>query len=202
MKNGKISFINGDIYKGDSVNGLMEGKGIYTYKNGDIFQGEFSKGQKKYGELIFNGGNSKYEGFFENDKFCGEGILLNDINNNEEQKGVFKNGILVENRDNIELDKNNIILSDDINIEIKQKNGWEIASINKYKYRHKQVYIKKGTKKEEKVEEKVEEKEEDMENKNEINEIKIEEKKENEIKNDLSNKDQNKNEIEIKINNE
>ena len=34
------------IYSGQWVNGKMDGKGIYKYLNGDVFEGEFKDGLK------------------------------------------------------------------------------------------------------------------------------------------------------------
>ena len=191
FKKGKINFKNGDIYEGDFINGNMEGRGIYNYHNGDIFKGEFAEGKKKFGELRFNGGKSKYEGYFENDKFSGEGILINDINdeNCEKQKGIFKDGILVEKLEKVKFEIQNIIHDGEVNIEIKQEDDWEVASIKKVKYRHKIVSKKFGTKKEhndinKKIKELFEEKEID-----------------NEINNNNQKEKEEKNEINVQINN-
>ena len=190
---GKINFNNGDLFEGKLVNGLMEGKGIYTYKNGNFFKGKFDKGKKKFGELIFNDGNSKYEGYFENDKFNGEGILTNNIKEKnekkDEEKGVFKDGILVEKLDKVQFEKENIFENDEINIEIRQEDDWEVATIKKVKYRHKKIIKKNGTKRQQ---------EENKIEKNEI--VSDKEIKEEEI--NTKEEEKNENDIEIKINNE
>ena len=170
---GKIKFNNGDSYEGNIINNLMEGKALYKYKNGDIFKGTFIKGEKKFGSLTFNEGKNKYEGYFENDKFSGEGIL--NING-EEKKGIFKDGILVEKKDKVKFESENVINENGINIQIKHdEDDWEIATIKQSKYRHSKVVYKKGSKI-------------------------IEEKKE-ELKDENNIKKQDKNDIEIKINN-
>ena len=171
---GKIKFNNGDSYEGNIINNLMEGKALYKYKNGDIFKGTFLKGEKKFGSLTFNEGKNKYEGYFENDKFSGEGIL--NING-EEKKGIFKDGILVEKKDKVKFESENVINENGINIQIKHdEDDWEIATIKQSKYRHSKVVYKKGSKI-------------------------IEEKKE-ELKDENNIKKQDKNDIEIKINND
>ena len=171
---GKIKFNNGDSYEGNIINNLMEGKALYKYKNGDIFKGTFIKGEKKFGSLTFNEGKNKYEGYFENDKFSGEGIL--NING-EEKKGIFKDGILVEKKDKVKFESENVINENGINIQIKHdEDDWEIATIKQSKYRHSKVVYKKGSKI-------------------------IEEKKE-ELKDENNIKRQDKNDIEIKINND
>ena len=170
---GKIKFNNGDSYEGNIINNLMEGKALYKYKNGDIFKGTFIKGKKKFGSMTFNEGKNKYEGYFENDKFSGEGIL--NING-EEKKGIFKDGILVEKKDKVKFESENVINENGINIQIKHdEDDWEIATIKQSKYRHSKVVYKKGSKI-------------------------IEEKKE-ELKDENNIKKQDKNDIEIKINN-
>ena len=170
---GKIKFNNGDSYEGNIINNLMEGKALYKYKNGDIFKGTFIKGKKKFGSLTFNEGKNKYEGYFENDKFSGEGIL--NING-EEKKGIFKDGILVEKKDKVKFESENVINENGINIQIKHdEDDWEIATIKQSKYRHSKVVYKKGSKI-------------------------IEEKKE-ELKDENNIKKQDQNDIEIKINN-
>ena len=170
---GKIKFNNGDSYEGNIINNLMEGKALYKYKNGDIFKGTFIKGKKKFGSLTFNEGKNKYEGYFENDKFSEEGIL--NING-EEKKGIFKDGILVEKKDKVKFESENVINENGINIQIKHdEDDWEIATIKQSKYRHSKVVYKKGSKI-------------------------IEEKKE-ELKDENNIKKQDKNDIEIKINN-
>ena len=171
---GKIKFNNGDSYEGNIINNLMEGKALYKYKNGDIFKGTFIKGKKKFGSFTFNEGKNKYEGYFENDKFSGEGIL--NING-EEKKGIFKDGILVEKKDKVKFESENVINENGINIQIKHdEDDWEIATIKQSKYRHSKVVYKKGSKI-------------------------IEEKKE-ELKDENNIKKQDKNDIEIKINND
>ena len=194
---GKVNYNNGDSYEGELNNDIFEGKGCYTYKNGDIFKGEFIKGQKTFGEMIFNEGGNKYEGYFEKDKFCGEGILTI---NNEEQKGIFKDGVLVEKLDKVKFEKekeniNNINKEGGVNIEINQDDDWEVISNKKIKYRHKKVNIK--YKKKEIINEDKNEIKDDIKEEDNKNEIKGE--INNEIKNEI--KEDNKNEIEIKINN-
>ena len=53
------------------VNGLREGKGVFTWNDG-----------------------AKWEGFFKNDELNGEGIIYE---RNEKYKATYKDGDLVEN---------------------------------------------------------------------------------------------------------
>ena len=34
--------VNGDVYEGEWKKSMKEGKGYYTYKNGSVYDGEFS----------------------------------------------------------------------------------------------------------------------------------------------------------------
>jgi len=176
IKKGKITFKSGDFYEGEFENGIFNGKGTYKYKNGDIFKGKFLEGKKKFGNLEFAEGG-KYEGYFENELYNGEGILIN--KNGEELKGIFKDGELVEKLDKlkIEIEKEQEILNDGINIEIKQDNDWEIAEVKNVEDKNKDKEKKKdknGLKK----------------NKKEDNKNVVNEKKEKNIKEDIK-KDKN-----------
>ena len=178
---------NGDIYNGEFEEGLFK-KGKINYNNGDMFNGELINGQKKFGEFIFNGGNSKYKGYFENDKFSGEGILINDINNNEkEEKGIFKDGLLIEKLNSVKFENEDIKENEEINIKIKQIEDWEVFFIKKEENINENI---NGIGKKEKE--------------NNIDDIKKENKikNENEIKNDIKNGEGYINEIEININNQ
>ena len=197
LKKGKINFNNGDVYEGDLIDDKFEGKGTYKYKNGDTFSGDFIQGNKKFGEIIYNNGY-KYEGYFEEDKYNGEGILYKS-DSKEEVQGIFKDGNLVEKLDKVKFKEDNI--ENDINIEIKQKDDWEVASIRRRK---------KFIKKKKSIEEEEDKNEENIINnqinenekneKNNINDIK--EKIKNEIKNKLDKQKNKVKEKEVKIFNE
>ena len=126
LKNGTITYKNGDSYEGQLENGIFNGKGIYKYKNGDIFNGKYEEGKKKFGNFEYSEG--KYEGFFENDLFNGEGIFIN--NNGDKYKGIFKDGEFIKQLDKLKIEEN-VIISDGINIQIKQNDDWEIADVKK-----------------------------------------------------------------------
>ncbi len=40
-----MNFISGDNYDGDWIAGKCNGNGVYTYKNGSIYKGEFKNDQ-------------------------------------------------------------------------------------------------------------------------------------------------------------
>ena len=69
---------NGDNYIGEFKNGLFDGKGQLTDKNGNVFDGDFVKGKKEaFGVIITNKG--------------------------EKIEGKYKNGIFFKQHDNIDL---------------------------------------------------------------------------------------------------
>ena len=63
---------------------MADGKGIYTYKNGDKYEGEFRNGKREgKGEYKWNINDKKellvpylFKGYFENDNFDEEGTYL------------------------------------------------------------------------------------------------------------------------------
>lgn len=64
-----------DSYDGEFKNGLPDGKGKYSWKNGDVYEGSFKKGLKEgYGELRKNSGNkdSVLTGFWKKDVYKGK----------------------------------------------------------------------------------------------------------------------------------
>lgn len=64
-----------DRYKGTFKKGLPDGKGTYTWANGNKYTGEFKKGRKDgKGELIFSTkqGDSLVTGFWKKDEYLGQ----------------------------------------------------------------------------------------------------------------------------------
>lgn len=73
-------FTNGDSYAGAVSDGIIHGKGKYSYQNGAIYEGEFSHGKKEdeQGKMAFGDGELKgavYQGMFRNDKLAGKGTI-------------------------------------------------------------------------------------------------------------------------------
>ena len=55
----------------------MDGSGKMTFNSGNIYEGEFSKGQKHgQGKLMFKASGDVYEGAWKNDKMTGKGQYL------------------------------------------------------------------------------------------------------------------------------
>nr|QBK89434.1 MAG: MORN repeat protein [Mimivirus LCMiAC02] len=69
----RIVFSNGDVYKGELVNKLINGKGTYTWHTGNVYKGQW-KDSKRYGKgkMIYSNGDI-YEGWWKNDKKHGNG---------------------------------------------------------------------------------------------------------------------------------
>lgn len=74
-----VEYPNKDTYSGDFINGLKEGKGVYTFNNGDKYSGEWKAnlqhgiGRTEYfkNEKVV----SKYQGRYANGKRNGEGVF-------------------------------------------------------------------------------------------------------------------------------
>jgi hypothetical protein len=82
---GKMTYKNGDIFEGKWDMNIKDGKGKMTYTNGDVYEGELLLNNKKSGEgkMIYTNGDV-YEGEWHMDKKDGEG------------KMTYKNGQVYE----------------------------------------------------------------------------------------------------------
>ncbi|PVZ56264.1 peptidase C13 [Pseudomonas sp. B1(2018)] len=80
---------DGGRYRGDLVNGLLQGKGRIDYPNGSWYAGEFDKGQWQ-GQGEWHGSNGEvYRGQFNQGLFDGQGALTTNANS---YSGGFKAG--------------------------------------------------------------------------------------------------------------
>ena len=64
-----------DTYKGSFKRGVPDGKGVYTYSNGKVYEGEWNHGLKEgEGKLMFSTlhGDSVKTGFWRDDRYLGE----------------------------------------------------------------------------------------------------------------------------------
>lgn len=59
----------GDVYEGDFVNGLWEGKGLYKFANGDSYEGDYRDG-KQCGYGRFNNASGERRGALRPIRFC------------------------------------------------------------------------------------------------------------------------------------
>ena len=87
---GKFTWQNGDVYEGIMFKGKMNGWGKYTYaSNGQIYIGDFVNGVKRgNGKIIYPNGKI-YEGKFINGVPQGQGIITE---NGQSTQVVFRNG--------------------------------------------------------------------------------------------------------------
>jgi hypothetical protein len=70
------SYPNGDVYEGDFLDGIREGRGVYRYgSNGDKYDGEWRQNRKHgIGKMTYNG-KGEYQGYWENGRRHGEGVF-------------------------------------------------------------------------------------------------------------------------------
>lgn len=72
---GEMTFINGNIYKGDLLLGLMNGNGEFIFKDGTSYKGEFKNNFiEGKGSITYSNGNF-YEGEFKHGKRHGKGFF-------------------------------------------------------------------------------------------------------------------------------
>lgn len=86
-----LRFDNG-IYVGElNFSGKLHGKGVFTYTNGDKYEGSFFEGVKQgKGVFTWTDGNV-YEGEYENDMRCGNGVFR--YNNGNIYDGEWKDNV-------------------------------------------------------------------------------------------------------------
>jgi len=86
-----VAFPNGDRYEGEFRDGLLHGRGVYSYSGGDRYEGEFQYDQREgRGSLKFSNGD-RYVGEFRNDVITGRGTML--YANGDKYIGEFKSGV-------------------------------------------------------------------------------------------------------------
>ena len=94
-ENCKYTTVSGNIYEGEYKDGLIDGRGIFTYANGIKYDGEFKNGfMDGEGTATYNNG-SNYTGHFVRNERHGYGVLT--YSNGTIYKGQWannrKNGI-------------------------------------------------------------------------------------------------------------
>ena len=56
--------------------GLKHGKGLYTWSNGDRYEGSFWLDKREGEGILYYSSGGRYEGYWKNDKKEGEGVLF------------------------------------------------------------------------------------------------------------------------------
>lgn len=88
---GKMVYKNGDVYEGNWSNNKREGFGVYLYSNGDVYSGNWLDSKPSgQGKMVWNDGNF-YEGNFSEGIICGHGRMI--YKNQNKYEGEFINGI-------------------------------------------------------------------------------------------------------------
>lgn len=95
--NGSYLFENGDLYNGQWKKGEMNGYGVYEFANGDVYKGAFKKGfMEGRGTYTYKNGD-KYIGTWKAGKMDGRGHfhwnLPGDLMTNAKYEGFFKAGV-------------------------------------------------------------------------------------------------------------
>ena len=88
MNNKELKYNNGR-YVGQVVNGKKDGKGIYYYNEGDIYEGERRNGKKEGKGIYYLKDGERYEGDFRNGYFEGKGIYY--YNSGNKYDGDWRN---------------------------------------------------------------------------------------------------------------
>ena len=88
---GKFYYKNGDTYDGFWKNGAKEGKGIYIYKSGDLYEGDFKNDEFEGKGIIYYDDGDIYDGYFSKGKWHGKGIYY--YINGKIYEGDWKEGM-------------------------------------------------------------------------------------------------------------
>ena len=87
--------MNGDVYEGEWEKGEINGYGKKTFANGDIYEGEWRNGEKHGKGKYTSIDGYKYEGDYVNGKRSGVGMLTN-TKNGESKRGIWEYGNFVQ----------------------------------------------------------------------------------------------------------
>lgn len=95
--NGSYLFENGDLYNGQWKKGEMNGYGVYEFANGDVYKGAFKKGKMEGRGTYKYANDDKYIGTWKDGKMNGRGhfhwSLPGDLMTNAKYEGFFKDGV-------------------------------------------------------------------------------------------------------------
>ena len=88
---GTMTWKNGDRYEGDWKNDEKDGKGIYYSADGYKYVGEFREGQREGKGIAYWNNGDRYEGDFKNSKAEGKGIYY--YNSGNRYEGDMRNDL-------------------------------------------------------------------------------------------------------------
>lgn len=95
--NGSYLFDNGDLYNGQWKKGEMQGYGVYEYATGDVYKGAWKKGLMEGRGTYTYANGDKYIGTWKDGKMNGRGHfhwdLPGDLMTNAKYEGYFKDGV-------------------------------------------------------------------------------------------------------------
>ena len=95
--NGSYLFENGDLFNGQWKKGEMNGYGVYEYANGDVYKGAWKKGLMDGRGTYTYANGDKYIGAWKDGKMNGRGHfhwdLPGDLMTNAKYEGFFKDGV-------------------------------------------------------------------------------------------------------------
>jgi hypothetical protein len=97
---GKFTFKNGDTYSGQFVNGKRQGIGEIAFSNGATFIGEFNLGYPQGRGILTYSNGSKYLGFFDKGLRSGFGVKYTQ-EGEVERCGLWKEGKLLFDREEV-----------------------------------------------------------------------------------------------------
>ena len=89
-KTSSKTYDNGDIYEGEFLEELKDGKGVMKYKGGNKYDGDWKKDKKEGKGIFIYKSGSKYEGDFKNNVKDGHGLFT--YKNGDKYDGDFKSG--------------------------------------------------------------------------------------------------------------
>ena len=91
---GTFTFEDGEVYKGNFVDGKFDGKGSYTFKSGSAYEGDYKAGIREgKGKFTYASGDV-YEGDFVNGLPEGKGVYT--FASGTKQTGIFENSEMIE----------------------------------------------------------------------------------------------------------
>eukprot|EP01017_Pseudomicrothorax_dubius_P040946 TRINITY_DN649_c0_g2_i1.p1 TRINITY_DN649_c0_g2~~TRINITY_DN649_c0_g2_i1.p1 ORF type:complete len:1064 (+),score=305.53 TRINITY_DN649_c0_g2_i1:140-3331(+) len=74
------NYNDGSVYIGEKSSGYRHGKGKFYYADGGMYDGDWKYGSMDgFGRLYYVSGKLAYEGEWREDKFCGKGIVFNEL---------------------------------------------------------------------------------------------------------------------------